>query len=313
MSFTLEIIALVVCLAFIWRYLGSYMAAVFEGRVHWMGWLERPTYRLLGVDPEAEQTWQRYAVSLIIYSGIAVLVVYGFERLQGSLPAQPAALRRRRPGAQPQHRDVVRDEHELAELHRRVDDVLPHPDGRPRRPAVRQRGGRHGGHDRHDPRLLAQELADDRQLLGRRHPRHLLHPASDRGGRGGDLHRPGRRPDPGGTGAHPRRAEQRQPDDPPRSAGLDDAHQAAREQRRRLHERQRRPPVREPDRLHPVALAAAAAVDPASRAPTCTARWSRASARASPSSPRCWCCSAPGPPSRSTPSRGATRPSPRPG
>ena len=89
MSFTLEIIALVVCLGFIWRYLGSYMAAVFEGRVHWMGWLERPTYRLLGVDAEAEQTWQRYAVSLIIYSGIAVLVVYGFERLQGSLPLNP--------------------------------------------------------------------------------------------------------------------------------------------------------------------------------------------------------------------------------
>ena len=65
------------------------MAAVFEGRVHWMGWLERPTYRLLGVDAEAEQTWQRYSVSLIIYSGIAVLVVYGFERLQGSLPLNP--------------------------------------------------------------------------------------------------------------------------------------------------------------------------------------------------------------------------------
>ena len=35
------------------------------------------------------------------------------------------------------------------------------------------------------------------------------------------------------------------------------------------------------------------------------------SARAWPSSRRCWCCSAPGRPSRSTPSRGAIRPSPR--
>ena len=89
MSFTFEVIALIVCLALVWRYLGSYMAAVFEGRVHWMGWLERPTYRLLGVDEESEQTWQRYAMSLIVYSGIAVLVVYGFERLQGSLPLNP--------------------------------------------------------------------------------------------------------------------------------------------------------------------------------------------------------------------------------
>jgi potassium-transporting ATPase potassium-binding subunit len=92
MRFTVYIILLVVALGISWRFLGSYMAAVFEGRVHWMGWLERPTYRLLGVDAEAEQTWQRYAVSLIIYSGVAVLVVYGFERLQGSLPLNPQHL-----------------------------------------------------------------------------------------------------------------------------------------------------------------------------------------------------------------------------
>jgi K+-transporting ATPase ATPase A chain len=89
MRYFFYILALVVALGISWRFLGSYMAAVFEGRVHWLGWLERPTYKLLGVDPEAEQTWQRYAVSLIIYSGIAVLVVYGFERLQGSLPLNP--------------------------------------------------------------------------------------------------------------------------------------------------------------------------------------------------------------------------------
>src|ERR1700691_3793303 len=92
MHFFFYILALVVALAISWRYLGSYMAAVFDGRVHWMGWLERPTYKLLGVDAEAEQTWQRYAVSLIVYSGIAVLVVYGFERLQGSLPLNPQHL-----------------------------------------------------------------------------------------------------------------------------------------------------------------------------------------------------------------------------
>src|ERR1700722_5075477 len=92
MRFTLYIIALIVALGLTWRYLGSYMAAVFEGRVHWMGWLERPIYRVLGVDPEAEQSWQRYAASLIIYSGIAILVVYGFERLQGSLPLNPQHL-----------------------------------------------------------------------------------------------------------------------------------------------------------------------------------------------------------------------------
>ena len=92
MHFALYVICLVAAVAVAWRYLGSYMEAVFDGRVHWLGWLERPTYRLLGVDEESEQSWQRYATSLIIYSGVAILVVYGFERLQGHLPFNPQHL-----------------------------------------------------------------------------------------------------------------------------------------------------------------------------------------------------------------------------
>jgi K+-transporting ATPase ATPase A chain len=68
------------------------MAAVYENRVHFLGWLERPTYRLLGVDPDIEQSWQRYAGAMIVYSGVAILVVYGMIRLQGSLPANPQHL-----------------------------------------------------------------------------------------------------------------------------------------------------------------------------------------------------------------------------
>jgi K+-transporting ATPase A subunit len=45
-------------------YLGSYMVAVYEGRVHDLGFIERPIYRLLGTSPEKEQTWKRYAGSL---------------------------------------------------------------------------------------------------------------------------------------------------------------------------------------------------------------------------------------------------------
>jgi K+-transporting ATPase ATPase A chain len=92
MHFALYIICLVVAVGLTWRFLGSYMAAVFDGRVHFLGWLERPTYRLLGVDPDSEQSWQRYATSLIIYSGVAVLVVYGFQRLQLHLPLNPQHL-----------------------------------------------------------------------------------------------------------------------------------------------------------------------------------------------------------------------------
>ncbi len=92
MRFTGEVLVLVAALAVSWRFLGSYMAAVFDGRVHFLGWIERPIYKCLGVDPEREQTWQRYAVSVIIYSAIAILLIYAIERLQGSLPLNPQHL-----------------------------------------------------------------------------------------------------------------------------------------------------------------------------------------------------------------------------
>jgi K+-transporting ATPase ATPase A chain len=69
----LDIVALVVVLAIAWRYLGSYMTAVYEGRVGYLAWIERPVCRLVAVDPEAEQTWTRYAGALIVFSAMAIL------------------------------------------------------------------------------------------------------------------------------------------------------------------------------------------------------------------------------------------------
>ncbi|HYA45657.1 MAG TPA: potassium-transporting ATPase subunit KdpA [Acidimicrobiales bacterium] len=92
MGYFWTIVALVVVLGLAWRYLGSYMAAVFSGRVRYLVWAERPVYRLLGVDPEAEQSWQRYAASLIVFSGVAILFTYVIQRIQGSLPFNPQHL-----------------------------------------------------------------------------------------------------------------------------------------------------------------------------------------------------------------------------
>ncbi len=92
MGFFWTIVVLVAVLALAWRYLGSYMAAVFEGRVHWMRWVERPIYKALGTDPEHEQTWKRYAGSLVIFSAVSILVTYLIIRFQGSLPLNPQHL-----------------------------------------------------------------------------------------------------------------------------------------------------------------------------------------------------------------------------
>ena len=97
MQFFWTIVALVVILGLCWRYLGSYMAAVFEGRVHWLGFLERPVYWALGTGPEQEQSWKRYAGSLVVFSGVAIMFTYLIIRVQGSLPFDPQHLGAVRP------------------------------------------------------------------------------------------------------------------------------------------------------------------------------------------------------------------------
>jgi K+-transporting ATPase ATPase A chain len=92
MGFFWTCVTLVIALGLAWRYLGSYMAAVFDGRVHFLAWAERPVYAMLGTGPKHEQTWQRYASSVIIFSGVSMAFTYLLIRLQGSLPLNPQHL-----------------------------------------------------------------------------------------------------------------------------------------------------------------------------------------------------------------------------
>jgi potassium-transporting ATPase potassium-binding subunit len=91
-GFFWTIVVLLVALALCWRYLGSYMVAVYEGRVHFLGFIERPIYRLLGTSPDKEQSWKRYAGSLVVFSGLSLGITYLILRLQGSLPLNPQHL-----------------------------------------------------------------------------------------------------------------------------------------------------------------------------------------------------------------------------
>jgi potassium-transporting ATPase potassium-binding subunit len=48
--------------------------------------VERLTYRLLGVDPEKEQSWIQYTIALLVFTVVTVLFTYAILRLQGFLP-----------------------------------------------------------------------------------------------------------------------------------------------------------------------------------------------------------------------------------
>jgi K+-transporting ATPase ATPase A chain len=50
--------------------------------------VERLTYRLGGIDPEKEQHWKQYTVSMLLFSLFTMLVTYAILRLQALLPLQ---------------------------------------------------------------------------------------------------------------------------------------------------------------------------------------------------------------------------------
>ena len=70
--------------------LGNYMAKVYTGQKVFgdriAGPVERRIFRLTGVDPEGEQRWTTYTVSLLVFSLVGVLVLYAVLRLQQHLP-----------------------------------------------------------------------------------------------------------------------------------------------------------------------------------------------------------------------------------
>jgi K+-transporting ATPase ATPase A chain len=54
--------------------------------------VERLFYRVTGVDENREMRWTEYAVSMLLFSLVSMLVLYAFERLQGYLPFNPQKL-----------------------------------------------------------------------------------------------------------------------------------------------------------------------------------------------------------------------------
>ena len=76
--------ALALVLVLVHRPFGGYLHRVAtSGRD--LG-VERVLYRVMGVDPRGEQSWVAYARSLLAFSAVSVLLLYGLLRLQAFLP-----------------------------------------------------------------------------------------------------------------------------------------------------------------------------------------------------------------------------------
>lgn len=85
-----QLALLIAALAIACPLLGRYLAAVFgDGPApgdRWICTAERVVLRAMRVDPEREQRWNAYALSVLAFSLTSVLGLYLLQRIQGLLP-----------------------------------------------------------------------------------------------------------------------------------------------------------------------------------------------------------------------------------
>src|SRR6266487_4258733 len=83
---TLGVLIYLLIALLVTRPIGLYMTKVFSGERTWLSpvWapVERLFYRLSGINPEEEQKWTGYVISMLIFSLVGMLLLYLFERTQ---------------------------------------------------------------------------------------------------------------------------------------------------------------------------------------------------------------------------------------
>ncbi len=69
--------------------MGKWLAAVAQARLTRLQRLDTAVLRACGASPEREQGWRDYALALLAFYIVGVIVVYALQRLQGVLPLNP--------------------------------------------------------------------------------------------------------------------------------------------------------------------------------------------------------------------------------
>jgi len=89
----IQILVFLVLIFAVTKPLGVYMARVFNRERTFVDPLARPIerllYRVTGVDENHEMRWTEYAVSMLLFSGVSMLLLYLMERVQQFLPWNP--------------------------------------------------------------------------------------------------------------------------------------------------------------------------------------------------------------------------------
>ena len=88
-----QIFLFLLILFLITKPMGIYMARVFSREKTFVDPLLRPVerlfYRVTAVDEKREMPWTEYAISMLLFSAVSMIVLYLMQRLQGYLPFNP--------------------------------------------------------------------------------------------------------------------------------------------------------------------------------------------------------------------------------
>ncbi len=85
----LQIVFYSVVLLALTKPMGAYILRVYDGSLTWLRPVERVLYRLGGVNPEEDQHWTDYAIAMLVFSLVSMLLTYVALRLQHLLPLNP--------------------------------------------------------------------------------------------------------------------------------------------------------------------------------------------------------------------------------
>src|SRR6202167_1753924 len=90
---SLQIFLLLLVVLLITKPLGGFMARVYGRERTWLDPVMRPVervlYRLTGVDESHEMDWKEYALALLLFSGVSMIVLYVLARVRLRLPWNP--------------------------------------------------------------------------------------------------------------------------------------------------------------------------------------------------------------------------------
>jgi potassium-transporting ATPase potassium-binding subunit len=89
----LQILFFLALVLLVTKPMGVFMAHVFNREKTFMDPVLRPIerllYRVTGVDEDHEMRWTEYAIAMLLFSLVSMIVLYLMERLQGYLPFNP--------------------------------------------------------------------------------------------------------------------------------------------------------------------------------------------------------------------------------